>query len=109
MADRCRCHLPLVPPTDTGPHWWPSRDPEPDPTVQAVTLVGQQPTFLRTERRGGKWYTAGAAAAHPESPQAKGWGDVGRCWDGIEHAVIDVTGQCRRTPAPRQASSAARV
>ncbi|MDQ3578073.1 MAG: hypothetical protein M3443_10840 [Actinomycetota bacterium] len=91
MADVCRCHLPVDPPDGCGPHWWPSRHPEPATSVQAVALVGRDPRFLRVERRGGQWYSAGLGAAHPESPQPKGWGDVGRCWNGVEHAVVDVT------------------
>jgi len=89
----CRCHLPLGPPEASTACWWPSRSPEPDTTVQAVALAGQDPGFLRTERRGRYWFTAGAAAAHPDHPQPKGWGEVGRCWNGAEHAVVDVTGQ----------------
>lgn len=91
MADVCRCHLPVDPPDGIGSHWWPSRHPEPDPTVQTVALVGQDPAFLRVERRRGKWYTAGHGQTHPDCPQPKGWGDVGWCWAGAEHAVIDVT------------------
>jgi mRNA interferase MazF len=59
--------------------------------VRAVALAGQQPTFLRAERRGGAWFSAGLGAAHPDSPQPKAWGAVGLCWDGTEHAVVDVT------------------
>ncbi len=89
MADTCRCHLPFDPPD--GPHWWPSRDPEPNTSVRVVALAGRDPALLRSERDTGGWRTAGLFAAHPRFTPAKGWGDVGRCWDGIEHAVVDVT------------------
>ncbi|MBA2309866.1 MAG: hypothetical protein H0W01_11390 [Pseudonocardiales bacterium] len=89
MADTCRCHLPFDPPV--GPHWWPSRDPEPATTVRTVALAGQDPAFLRAERDAAGWRTEGLGAAYPESTPARGWGDVGHCWDGVEHAVVDVT------------------
>lgn len=93
MADRCRCGLPVDPPEDTGPHWWPARDPEPLPTVRAVALVGEDAGFLRAERDGTGWRTAGHAAAHPGYAPARMWGELGVCWAGTEHAVVDVTGQ----------------
>ncbi|MDQ3663661.1 MAG: hypothetical protein M3353_03245, partial [Actinomycetota bacterium] len=85
----CRCHLPLGEPAER--HWWPTRDPEPDTTVRAVTLAGRQPWFLRAERHPDGWHTAGCGAAHPDSTPARGWGDVGRCWAGVHHPVVDVS------------------
>lgn len=90
MAERrCRCHLPLDLPPER--HWWPSRDPEPDTGVRAVALAGEDPGFLRTERRPDGWHTEGHAAAYPEATPSRGWGDVGRCWDAAEHPVVDVS------------------
>ena len=39
------------------------------------------------------WRTAGHAAAHPGYAPARMWGELGVCWAGTEHAVVDVTGQ----------------
>ena len=55
-------------------------------------MAGRDPALLRSERTGNGWRTAGLFAAHPGHLTPKGWGDVGRCWDGVEHAVIDITG-----------------
>lgn len=99
MADVCRCHLPIDPPDDTGPHRWPAREPEPAATVRAVALVGQDPIFLRAERDGAGWRTAGHAAAHPGCVPARLWRELGVCWAGTSHAVIDVTS--RRQAAGR--------
>lgn len=74
MADVCRCHLPVDPPDNTGPHWWPSRHPEPDTTVQAVALVGQDPAFLRAERRPGQVVHRRPRPGAPRIPAAEGLG-----------------------------------
>jgi hypothetical protein len=60
-------------------------------TVRTVALHGQQPAFLRAERDGDSWRTAGHAAAHPEGSSPRPWGELGRCWAETEHAVVDVT------------------
>ena len=85
MADLCRCHLPLDPPT--GQHWWPSRDPEPDATVSAVAMYGQAPRHLRAVRTAGGWRTAGSLANHPNHTPPRPWPIVGTCWAGQEHPV----------------------
>ncbi len=89
MAETCRCHLALDAPD--GPHWWPSREPEPDTGVAAVAVAGQDPGFLRAERRPDGWHTEGHAAAYPEVTPSHGWDDVGRCWAGAHHPVVDVS------------------
>ncbi len=89
MADTCRCHLPLDPPI--GVHWLPWRDPEPGLHVLAVALYDEEPSFLRRVRVPGGWHTEGCGAAHPEATPPKPWQEVGRCWDGVEHPVVDVT------------------
>ncbi|MGI8798854.1 MAG: hypothetical protein ACR2GE_06100 [Pseudonocardia sp.] len=61
--------------------------------MRAVALVGEDPSFLRTERDGAGWRTAGLGAAYPDCTPPRRWGELGRCWDGIEHAVVDATGQ----------------
>jgi len=96
VADHtCRCHLPLDPPAE--PHWWPSRDPEPDPDVRIVALHGETPTLLRDVRVTEGWHTEGVAATHPDATPPRPWPRIGRCWDGVEHPVVDVTA---RVPAP---------
>jgi hypothetical protein len=90
MIRACRCGLLLTPPPDVH-YWLPSRDPEPGPHVRAVALCGQDPGILRTERTPGGWHSQGAAAIYPEHTPAKPWKHVGRCWDGREHPVRDVT------------------
>jgi hypothetical protein len=91
MIPACRCGLLLTaPPNDH--HWLPSRDPEPGPHVQAVALCGQDPAILRSERTPGGWRSQGAAAIYPDDTPPKPWERVGRCWDGREHPVRDVTG-----------------
>jgi hypothetical protein len=91
MIPACRCGLLLTAPSNDQ-HWLPSRDPEPGPEVQAVALCGQDPTILRSERTPGGWRSRGAAAIYPEGTPPKPWERVGRCWDGREHPVRDVTG-----------------
>jgi len=101
VAERfCRCHLPLDPPQEQ--HWWPTDEPEPDTTVHAVAMAGSHPWFLRSERREDGWHTAGCGAAHPDSTPARGWGDVGSCWAGIHHAVVDVSAWLSAARAPNQ-------
>jgi hypothetical protein len=90
MTRFCRCGLPVDPPGSAA-HWWPSRDPEPGPEVQAVALCHRDPAILRHERTLGGWRSDGAAAIYPEHTPAKPWRWVGRCWDGREHPVRDVT------------------
>jgi hypothetical protein len=86
----CRCRLPLDPPD--GRYWLPSQHPDPGPeVVQAVAICGQDPALLRWERVDGGWRCQGAAAVPYETPP-KPWDRVGRCWDGTQHPVHDVTG-----------------
>jgi hypothetical protein len=61
-------------------HWWPATSPEPDTAVRAVALAGQDPSFLRAERREDGWHTDGLGAAHPGASQPRGWGELGQCW-----------------------------
>jgi hypothetical protein len=95
VARACRCGLLLTPLPDAD-HWLPSRDPEPGPHVQAVALCGQDPTILRSERTPDGWRSQGAAAVYPDHTPPKPWERVGRCWDGREHPVRDVTGLLHR-------------
>jgi hypothetical protein len=88
MSRHCRCGMPLDPPD--GPHWVPSRDPEPGPDVAAVALSGSDPRLLRSERVRGGWRSRGAAAYPGQSPP-RPWWSLGRCWNGSEHPVCDVT------------------
>ncbi|MGI9001268.1 MAG: hypothetical protein ACR2GH_06335 [Pseudonocardia sp.] len=74
-----------------GPHWWASRDPEPGPEVLAVALLGRDPGFLRSVRVLGGWHTRGAAATYADLALPEPWAQVGCCWDGVEHPVLDVT------------------
>ncbi len=87
----CRCQLPLDPPD--GPHWWPARDPEPSTDVRVVTLHGRNPTLLRDVRMRAGWHAEVVAAAHPDTSPPRPWTRLGRCWDGVEHPVVDVTRQ----------------
>src|SRR5688572_5535882 len=89
MSRGCRCGLPLDPPD--GPHWVPSRDPDPGSAVAAVALYGRDPVILRSERVRGGWRSQGAAAIYPEHSPPKPWRSVGHCWNGREHPVCDVT------------------
>jgi hypothetical protein len=89
MSRGCRCGLPLDPPDH--PHWLPSRDPEPGPEVQAVALCGYNPAILRCVRTAGGWRSQGPRACYPDHTPPKQWERVGRCWDGQEHPVYDVT------------------
>jgi hypothetical protein len=89
MSRGCRCGLPLEPPD--GPHWFPSRDPDPGSIVAAVALCGRDPTILRSERVPGGWRSQGAAATYPEHSPPMLWQAVGRCWNGREHPVCEVT------------------
>jgi hypothetical protein len=72
-------------------HWWPATSPEPDTAVRAVALAGQDPSFLRAERREDGWHTDGLGAAHPGASQPRGWGELGQCWAGVEHPVVNVS------------------
>ncbi len=89
MAERCRCGLPVKPPS--GPHWVPGRDVEPGPQVRAVALYGQDPGLIRRVRAPGGWHTEGAGAAHPESTPPGPWQRTGQCWAQVAHTVVDVT------------------
>lgn len=89
MAELCRCHLPSDSPS--GRHWFPSRHAEPDLRVLAIALHGQDPQFLRRVRVPGGWHSQGLGAAHPDATPPKPWTDVGLCWAGQQHAVVDVT------------------
>jgi len=86
---RCRCSLPIGEPKEQ--HWWPAHNPEPDTGVRAVALAGQDPGFLRAERCEDGWHTYGLGAAHPDASPPRGWGGLGQCWDGVEHAVVDAS------------------
>lgn len=86
----CRCHRPLTAPE--GAHWWPSRDPEPDGHIRVVAVYGEDPGFLRRVRVGGGWRTHGAGACYTESSPPRPWAQLGNCWAGAQHPVVDVTG-----------------
>jgi len=91
VAERvCRCGLSLEP-SGGDRCWRPCRDPEPDTGVRVVALVGQDPAFLRAVRTSDGWHTEGLGAAHPDCSPSRGWGDVGRCWAGEQHPVVDVS------------------
>lgn len=101
---RCRCSLPIGVPAEQ--HWWPAHNPEPDTSVRAVALVGQDPGFLRAERCEDGWHTYGLGAAHPDASPPRGWGDLGQCWDGVEHAVVDASDWLAQQRAKAAARSA---
>jgi len=104
MADRCRCGLPLDPPN--GRHWWPARDTEPDATVRSVVMVGQQPDHLRAERVDDGWHTRGLLANHAEHTPPRPWSELGRCWAGTKHAVVEAADSAiTAAPSARRASS----
>jgi len=90
MIRTCPLRSPARPP-GRHPHWLPSRNPEPGPDVQAVALCGCDPVILRCERTSGGWRSDGAAALYPDHTPPKPWELVGRCWDGREHPICDVT------------------
>ncbi len=91
MADTCRCHLPLDPPFDR--HWLPWRDPEPELAVLTVALYGHDPAFLRRVRVPGGWLSQGSGACHPGCIPPNQWQDIGWCWAGVQHPVVDATGR----------------
>ncbi len=86
----CRCHRPLSAPE--GRHWWPRRDAEPDSSVTTVAVHGEDPWFLHRVRVDGGWHTRGAGSCYAESSPPKPWNQIGTCWAGAEHPVVDVTG-----------------
>lgn len=89
MAEACRCGLPVDEPAE--PHWWPSRDPEPNADVLAVVQHGQSTVAMHWVRRTGGWVTRGYFAVHPDHTPPRPWDRVGWCWAGTEHPVIDAT------------------
>lgn len=104
MADTCRCHLPFGPPD--GPHWWPLHDPEPDQRVSAVALAGDNPRLMYLVRRPEGWSQQGVRVYHPDVIRPMPWTDVGRCWDGVHHAVVDATEAVAGSrPAPDQTTT----
>jgi hypothetical protein len=86
----CRCHRPLSAPD--GPHWWPHQDAEPPDRVGVVAIYGEDPGFLRRVRVAGGWRTMGSGACHAGSGPPRPWEDLGACWAGAIHPVVDVTG-----------------
>jgi len=69
----------------------PWHDPEPGLQVLAVAFHGQSPAFLHWARVSRGWHTQGLGAAHPDATPPRPWTEVGRCWAGEQHAVVDVT------------------
>lgn len=92
VADFCRCHLPLDPPLQPAVRcWWPRREAEPGSHVRVVAMCGVDPRFLRRVREPGGWRSRGHGANHPDCTPPVPWSDVGSCWAGAEHAVVDAT------------------
>lgn len=86
----CRCHRPLAAPDHQ--HWWPHQDPEPPDRVSVVAVYGEDPGFLRRVRVRGGWRTMGAGACYADSSPPRPWSELGSCWAGGTHPVVDVTG-----------------
>ncbi len=84
-----RCHLPLTAPA--GRRWLPWCDPEPGVAVLAVALYGEDPALLRRVRVPGGWHTQGSGANYPDCMPPRAWSAINRCWDGIQHPVVDAT------------------
>jgi len=90
QAATCRCHRPLSAPE--GRHWWPRRDAEPDSSIEMVAVHGEDPWFLHRVRMADGWRTHGAGSCYAESSPARPWAQIGTCWAGADHPVVDVTG-----------------
>jgi nitrogen fixation protein len=83
----CPCYLSLVPPAGIV-SYQPRRDLEP-PGVQAVIRVGDEPKFRQAIRVEGGWREDGASVRCGR-PAVIPWRDVGNCWAGKSHPVVEV-------------------
>lgn len=82
---RCRCHLELDPkPSTDRRSWWPDRHNEPGPDVKAVVRYGASPQLFRAIRGRDGWREQGELYAKP-------WSEVGLCWAGNCHLVVETT------------------
>jgi len=85
----CQCHRAFSVPE--VPHWRPMRDREPGAEVRIVAFAEDDPAVMRMVRVAGGWHGRGVAAPHPDRTGPEPWAQVGLCWAGREHPVVDVT------------------
>jgi hypothetical protein len=85
--DKCTCHLPLLAPRG-GTSWQPARDPEPT-SVSTVVRVGDDPVLRRAVRVPSGWMERGVMVDGTGRPAVIPWSQVGYCWFGRSHLVIE--------------------
>jgi len=65
-----------------------------------IVLNGDDPQSMRIMRVPGGWHAQGTAASHPELTAPEPWTEVGLCWAGREHPVVDATNYQPTRPQP---------
>jgi hypothetical protein len=101
---RCDCWLPLECGVVTVRSWQPARDRPPKPTdkpvVQSVSIIGMNPSIMRTVYTWSGWLRHGNRDINPVFIS---WNAAGLCPLGMSHPVVDasewkVHGQCYLNP-----------
>jgi hypothetical protein len=90
-VSECRCGLSLEPPADVK-HWHPTREAPPS-WVRVVVRYGEAPELRSAERVKNGWTEHGAKVNfyRDRTPPMR-WAEVGTCWVGTHHPVVEVTG-----------------
>jgi hypothetical protein len=93
-VSECRCGLALEPPADVK-HWYPRREASPS-WVTVVVRYGEAPELRRAERVENGWTEHGPKVNfYSDRTPPMPWAEVGTCWVGTHHPVVDVTELCR--------------
>jgi len=71
-----------------------------------VARAGDNPRSMHLVRLGEGWSEHGSRVCYPDVLQPMPWAKVGRCWDGVHHAVVDATNAVfRPRPSPGVAAA----
>jgi hypothetical protein len=101
---RCDCWVPFYCGVVTVRSWQPAHDRAPKPTdmpvVQSVSIIGMDPSIMRTVSTVSGWLRHGSRDAHPRLIP---WSAAGLCPLGMSHSVVDASewtmhGRCDLNP-----------
>ncbi len=84
---KCECFLVLHVPTGIKA-WRPTREDDPSPAVKVVVRYGDRPEYRRVVRVASGWREDGSSVRCGR-PAVIPWRDVGNCWAGKSHPVVE--------------------
>jgi hypothetical protein len=89
---KCTCFLVLHVPPDVKVLRPTRAQDEPGPEVRVLVRYGDRPAYRRVVRVAGGWQEEGASVRCGR-PAVIPWRDVGNCWAGKSHPMVEPDGE----------------